>query len=90
MVYYQNAPLCKLKNQSYVQKHGIVTGDLLYVRNIVIDRYFAGTLDDVEDVLLLKPPIIEFLKELKGKVLKIEEEIQRAREDFLSKVDSTM
>lgn len=32
VVYYKDVPLCKLKNNSYVQKHGIITGGLLNVR----------------------------------------------------------
>jgi hypothetical protein len=56
-----------MKNERYVQKHGIITGDLLYVRNISIERFFAETLDDVADVLT-QPSIIEFVAELKAKV----------------------
>eukprot|EP01114_Cavostelium_apophysatum_P024857 TRINITY_DN9909_c0_g1_i1.p1 TRINITY_DN9909_c0_g1~~TRINITY_DN9909_c0_g1_i1.p1 ORF type:complete len:439 (+),score=116.96 TRINITY_DN9909_c0_g1_i1:105-1421(+) len=68
VVFDKDAPLCKLKNVSYVEKHGIVTGNLLYVRNIVLERYWKETLDDVEDAIQKHPPIVKYLDELKLKV----------------------
>jgi len=89
VIYLNNIPLCKLKNVSYVQKHGIVTGDLLYVRNIVTDRFFAETLDDVWDVIK-QPVILAFLSELKGKVNDMIAEIETIRNELLPKITSTM
>jgi hypothetical protein len=86
-VYWKGAPLCKLKNVSYLQKHGIITGDLLYVRNIAIDRFFAATLDDVEDALKQKPAILEFIEELKQKVKAMMEEIEAIKKNIVNNTD---
>ncbi|KAL6053261.1 FecR domain-containing protein [Balamuthia mandrillaris] len=78
VVYWQNVPVAKMKNKSYLDKHGLITGNLLYNRNIVIQRYFEGTLDDVQGVL--QPSILLFIDELKAKVLqkiKVVEEMCR-------------
>ncbi len=50
VIYYRGAPLCKIKNKRYLEKHGLCTGDLLYQRNIVIGQFFERTLDDIYDV----------------------------------------
>lgn len=87
-MYWKDYPLCKIKNLSYVQKHGILTGNLLSVRNIVIERFFADTLDDVADALV-QPPIIAFLKELKEKVSKKLQEVEQERTKLLLVIDPT-
>jgi hypothetical protein len=53
-VYHQDLPLCKLKNQNYVQKHGICAGDLLMQRNVIIERFFQETLDDIWESLRVR------------------------------------
>eukprot|EP01119_Soliformovum_irregulare_P000862 TRINITY_DN10630_c0_g2_i1.p1 TRINITY_DN10630_c0_g2~~TRINITY_DN10630_c0_g2_i1.p1 ORF type:complete len:453 (+),score=104.05 TRINITY_DN10630_c0_g2_i1:43-1359(+) len=86
VVYWKEKPLCKFKNESYVQKHGIVTGQILSVRNIIIDRFFAETLDDVADVLT-NPIVVEFLAELKGKVVTLLHEATNERNRLLGLMD---
>lgn len=63
---YQGVPLAKMKNSGYLSRHGLMTGPLLYCRGIVIERFFAGTLDDVDECL--SEPLRRFAEELKGKV----------------------
>lgn len=81
-MYLDGYPICKMKNESYVQKHGVVTGELLYVRNIVIKRFFEDTLDDISDVLV-DPAILAFIEELKGKVLDLLKEIDSIRNNLI-------
>ena len=52
-IYKDGAPIAKLKNRDYVDKHhAIGAGDILHTRNVVIERFFNGTLDDLMDVLV--------------------------------------
>lgn len=72
-----------MKNKSYVDKHGIVTGDPLSVRNIIIDRFFGDSMDDVADILVAKPYLIAFLQELKQKVNTMAEEMDQIRNKII-------
>jgi hypothetical protein len=60
------------------------TGNLLSNRNIAIDRYFDGTIDDVLDVL--PPPIHAFLAELKEKTKDLIHEISHVVQQFVNDV----
>ncbi len=78
VVYWQGMPIAKMKNKGYTDKHLLITGNLLSNRNIAIDRFFAGTIDDVLDVL--PAPIHLFVHELKDKTkVKINEILQQAQ-----------
>lgn len=81
VVYWRGIPYAKLKNKVYSDHHGIVTGNLLSNRNIVIERYFAGSLDDVWDSLA--PPLVEFIDELRGKVRKMTEVVHALKDALL-------
>jgi hypothetical protein len=59
-------------------------GNLLSNRNIAIERYFDGTIDDVLDVL--PPPIHAFLDELKEKTKELIHEISRLVQQFANEV----
>lgn len=53
VIYKNGTPVAKMKNRDYVDKHhAIGAGDILHTRNVVIERFFAGTLDDLMDVLV--------------------------------------
>jgi len=77
VVYYHGCPLCKIKNKKYLEKHGLIMGDLLFQRNIVIDRFFEENIDDVMDVLY--DPLIRFLDEMKEKMKAMLEEVKEIR-----------
>jgi len=74
VVYHEGLPLCKMKNKEYHQKHGICTGQLGYVRNIIIDRFFEGTVDDVYG--LCSRPMKDFIGELSEKTKAMLEEVR--------------
>jgi hypothetical protein len=65
-------PVAKVKNLDYVQKHHLHTADLLSNRNVIIERFFADTLDDIDDLLDAKPPLRKLVAELKAKVDSLE------------------
>jgi len=77
-------PIAKMKNNKYLDKHGLLLGNILYNRNIAIDRYFQGSLDDVQDVF--SPDIHEFINELRGKVQKKTEDLREQVENFIATV----
>jgi len=53
VIYKNGIPVAKMKNRDYIDKHhAIGAGDILHTRNVVIERFFAGTLDDLMDVLV--------------------------------------
>lgn len=60
---WSGMPIAKMKNDRYLDKHGLMTGPLLYCRGIVIERFFAGTLDDVDDCIT--GPLRAFVGELR-------------------------
>lgn len=62
VMYYNDAPLCKLKNRAYVDRHVFYASDLTHMRRLIVDRYFAGTIDDV--VGFCPPPIVAFGEEM--------------------------
>lgn len=80
VVYWNGLPVAKMKNRFYSDKHLLITGNLLSNRNIAIERYFDGTIDDVLDVL--PPPIHTFLDELKEKTKELIHEISRLVQQF--------
>ncbi len=47
--YHEGVPVAKVKNRAYLGHHAVATGNLLYVRNTVIDLFFAEQLDDTWD-----------------------------------------
>lgn len=52
-IYKHGTPIAKMKNRDYIDKHhAIGSGDVLHTRNIIIERFFNGTLDDIMDVLV--------------------------------------
>jgi len=66
VIYDGLKPVCKIKNEQYLSLHHISGGDHLHTRNVVIDAYFAGTLDDIMDHLT--DPMKEFAESLRHKV----------------------
>lgn len=70
-----------MKNQTYLNQHGVLTGDPLYVRNIVIERFFSGTLDDVADSIQNREPIRKFLSELEENVQNVLRTIAKIRKE---------
>lgn len=48
----------------------------------MIDRFFAESLDDVADVLV-QPPIVEFLKELRQKVKDMLHAVEQIRREVI-------
>lgn len=66
VVYYQDRPICKLKNRFYNDRHAFYAKDLSHMRNLMIERYFAGTTDDV--LSFCPPPIVAFVEEMTVKV----------------------
>ena len=66
ILYESLVPVAKMKNEQYVSLHRISGGDHLHTRNVVIDSYFAGTVDDI--VCHLTDPLKEFADSLKVKV----------------------
>lgn len=75
VIYENGIPVAKMKNRDYVDKHhAIGAGDILHTRNVVIERFFLGTLDDLMDVLV--DAMKEFSEKIRewwvGEVLKID------------------
>jgi len=66
VVYYQSRPICKLKNRAYNDRHAFYASDLLHMRNLMIERYFTGTTDDV--LAFCPPAIVAFVDEMTKKV----------------------
>ena len=81
MVYWKGEPVAKMKNKFYSDKHQLITGNMLSNRNIAIERYFGGTIDDVMDVL--PEPIHRFVKELRAKVKNLIAEVEKLRGEFV-------
>jgi len=84
VVYWNGLPVAKMKNKFYTDKHLLITGNLLSNRNIAIERYFNGTLDDVLDVL--PRPIHSFVAELKEKTKNLIQELSGIVKQFLSEL----
>ena len=79
-LWIDGVPLAKMKNTKYLDKHGIITGNALYVRNIVIKRFWEGTLDDVYSVL--SEGMKKFVEELKEKVGELMKEAEKVVQGF--------
>ncbi len=65
----------------------LLLGDILSVRNIVIDRFFGDMLDDVRDALSVHPPILQFLHELQNKVNLLIREVDGVRNGILKRIN---
>ena len=66
VVYHLDRPICKLKNRAYNDRHAFYANDLLHMRNLIIERYFGGTTDDV--LAFCPPAIVAFVDEMPKKV----------------------
>lgn len=82
VIYDGLKPICKMKNEQYLSLHHISGGDHLHTRNVIIDAYFAGTLDDIMDHLT--DPMKEFADSLKEKVESLFLRMQAAFNDMNS------
>jgi len=49
VVYINNYPAFKCKNEKYLNLHGMFTGDTLFVRKNIVHLFFNNRLDDVEN-----------------------------------------
>lgn len=66
VVYHLDRPIAKLKNRAYNDRHAFYANDLLHMRNLMIERYFLGTTDDV--LAFCPAPIVAFVDEMPKKV----------------------
>lgn len=66
VVYYREQPLCKMKNRAYNDRHVFYASDLVHMRRLIVERFFAGTTDDV--LGFCPPPIVSYIDELTQKV----------------------
>jgi hypothetical protein len=82
VVYYLDRPICKLKNRAYNDRHVFYSSDLLHMRNLMIERYFAGTTDDV--IGFCPSPIIAFVDELATKIQRLLNIAIDARASFIT------
>lgn len=56
-------PVGKLKTANYLALHHVGGGDTAHSRNVIIDAFFAGTVDDIEKVL--NDTLVAFLAKLR-------------------------
>lgn len=80
VVYDGLTPIAKLKTARYLSLHAVGGGDMKHTRNVVIDSFFAGTLDDIWGVL--HPQMQEFAEKLKDKVIKLTNEALAASKNI--------
>lgn len=66
VMYHKDAPICKLKNRAYVDRHVFYATDLMHMRRLIVDRFFAGTIDDVAG--FCPPAMIAYGEEMSAKV----------------------
>jgi len=65
VIYKEGVPVCKMKNERYVQLHHAVgAGDLLCTRNKIIEAYFSGNIDDLMPVLI--PTMVKFAETVRS------------------------
>jgi len=80
VIYDGLTPIAKLKTARYLSLHAVGGGDMKHTRNVVIDSFFAGTLDDIWGVL--HPQMQEFAEKLKDKVIKLTNEALAASKNI--------
>lgn len=56
-------PVGKIKTTNYLALHHVGGGDTAHSRNVIIDAFFAGTVDDIEKVL--NDTLVAFLAKLR-------------------------
>jgi len=100
VIYKDGVPVCKMKNELYVQLHHAVgAGDLLCTRNRIIEAYFSRNIDDLMPVLI--PSMMEFAETVRSwwvsqlaKLLPIVTEIAggnyETQKDFAVKVQTVV
>lgn len=66
VIYDGLKPIAKMKNEQYLSLHHVAGGDRLHTRNVIIDSYFANTIDDL--YAHLDDRFKEFADSLKKKV----------------------
>ncbi len=72
VIYNGAYPICKMKCNLYLHMHHVSGGDTGHTRNVIVESFFTGTIDDIENVLT--DPMKEFLENLRhnyGRVVEI-------------------
>jgi hypothetical protein len=64
VLYDGMTPVGKIKTANYLALHHVGGGDTAHSRNVIIDAFFAGTVDDIEKVL--NDTLVAFLAKLRG------------------------
>lgn len=78
VAYIDGYPAFKLKNSKYLELHGVFTGDRMFVRKNLVNLFFKGNLDDVENDL---PDVSKkFVEHLKEKYRDVWKEVCSAKE----------
>ena len=83
VVYDGLKPVAKMKNEQYLSLHHVSGGDVLHTRNVIIDAYFASTLDDIYDHLT--DPMKTFADSLKERVEDLFLQVQHIFSDIKTK-----
>lgn len=74
VAFLHGVPVAKMKNSTYLSHHLVATGDVLQVRNAVVDLFFEGKLDDLEASLPSWARL--FAAELEIKIRDLERKIE--------------
>jgi hypothetical protein len=80
VIYHGLKPIAKMKNAQYVSLHHVSGGDILHTKNVIIDSFFGGTLDDIYDHLV--DAMQEFAESLKDKVSKQFLDVRKALKEI--------
>ena len=84
VMYHQDVPLCKLKNRAYVDRHMFYSSDLAHMRRNIVDRYFAGTVDDI--VGFCPPPIVAYSEEM---TIRVQQLMEVAIKEWKALIEAT-
>jgi hypothetical protein len=87
IIYDGFKPLCKMKNSRYLQMHAFSGGDIAHTRNMVIQAFFTGTLDDY--YMMLTDRMKEFADSLKDKVIEQYKKMAAVSDNFVGKTFET-
>lgn len=80
VIYNGAYPVCKMKCNLYLQMHHVSGGDTGHTRNVIVESFFTGTIDDIEKVLT--DPMKEFLEHLRHNYARVVEIIVKGAEQL--------
>jgi len=84
----EGIPVAKMKNDKYFEKHRLLTGSILFLRNKCLELFFEEKLDDL--IYLFPNPIKQYAEELKIRskllALKVHELVTKIKSDVNEKL----